>query len=315
MAETEYKKLLDSDCGEKAKHRLQLINLIGILNDKHDDATLAQHREQLVEACNLFREIEAEVETNSELKPFYPRLLEELDGCPPKQATPPNTLKADYDKAIELIDNNRHREALRLLKRIREKDDSYKDVNSRIREEQSKLQEEQSKLQEEQRKRKDQRLSDLKEEIKSLFVRGLYFEAQQQMENARELQASDPELAEIDQNIVDAIKNEGDELADAIDLFYSGKYADAQNQLKSFIENPHSPKIKALARFYQAAAMSGEYFLAGTENSGEKDVALTVFAQTTTDDPGFVPPLELVSPKIRDLFTEATNKNQDNKVK
>jgi hypothetical protein len=313
QARAEFTKLRDRSgwIGENARNYLQLIDEIARLNSKLGEARSAVLKNQFDKACALLLDIEASVQKTPDLNHFYKDIdswKEKSGGCRPIVVQPSDTLKADYEKALELKENGRRRDARSLLDQIRIKKPQYRDVEKLIREIDSEIEDEKNKS-------VDQRISEMKDKTKSLLAVGEFRSAWKLIKSARKLRLSDAELLKFEQEIRQAVQMEEAALTSAFDTFYSGKYLQAHEQLESFLKNPHSPTITALARFYQAAAIGSDYFLTGANNQEKKAIALKLFTQALKDDPQYSPQLNRISPKIVQLYAEATNKKSENSVK
>ncbi len=102
-----------------------------------------------------------------------------------------------------------------------------------------------------------------------------------------------------------AAASEDDALAAGISDFYAGNYVAAETRLAAY---PGSNDLRrALAHFYMGASKLTRYLLAGSP-TGEKqllDSAVSEFLQARRTQ-GFSAPQEFVSPKIIEVFQQAT---------
>jgi len=101
-------------------------------------------------------------------------------------------------------------------------------------------------------------------------------------------------------------QREDRELRDALADYYSGKYEQAYGALKAFLNSSHSVSITAFARFYAGAALGSKYYLSGGSDDVARNTAIQYFQQVAGEDPSYVPRWDALSPRIKELFMEAT---------
>jgi len=293
--------------GEQARSLRKTIEDIENNNTKQTNARIAIRRGKFAEACDLLREIQAAIDANKALKERYPDLnamKEQAGGCQPAPATPPpppppapDLLKPDYDKAIGLKDAGRLQEALTIFNSIRKSHPGYKDVDDMIGEIKQLL-----------NKSEDERFAELSKKAAQLLSGGDLLAARRQLNVAEANRPHDPRLKELHQQLDAASKAEENELADAISAFYGGQYEQAQNALDNFLRGRHSPPTIAFARFYKGAALGSQYFLSGGKDQAMKNAAMELFQQTLKDYPAYSPRWDALSSRIKDLYSEATQK-------
>jgi tetratricopeptide (TPR) repeat protein len=270
--------------GEQARNLLKLIDDITEINRKRQNAIIAIQRKNFAAACGLLSEIQVAVNADNLLKSRYPdlgSLKAQAGGCPAPEPPPPvvqapepvDTMKPLYNKAVNLMDEGKLPEALRIFKRIQKEAPGYKDVRTLIEE--------------------------LSQEVAG--------------KRAKPEKVSPPERAEVPKTEMapktnESRKREEIELAGALNAFYAGRYEQSFKALQDFLSRPHSVSMTSFARFYAGAALGSKYFLSGGKEEAARNDAIQLFQQTIKGDPTFSPRWDTVSPKIKDLFAEATRR-------
>lgn len=295
--------------GDESRNLIKTIDDINSNNTKLTNARISIQRGKFADACALLREIQAAIDANKALKQRYPD-LEALKvrsgGCqptPPLPSQPPDTAKADYEKAVLLKEQGRLREALTIFNRILKSHPGYTDVEGQIREVNQEISDSQKKNQ-------DDRVAELSRAVGQFLDDGDLRAARRELNVAEAVRPGDPGLKRLRQQIETALAKEENQLADGITAYYDGRYEQAQKALEEFLARRHSAPVTALARFYSAAALGSRFFLSGGKDEAMKNTALRMFQQTLKDDPGYSPRWDVVASRIRDLYSEANKKPQ-----
>jgi tetratricopeptide (TPR) repeat protein len=298
--------------GEEAKALIRTIDAINNNNTKLQNARIAITRGKFEEACGLLRDIQAAIDANKGLKERFPSLNDlktKAGGCPALPAPPPpppDTVKADYEKAVAQRDAGKLQDALVLFNRIRRSHPNYMDVDTQI----SEINQE---LIDNTKKSQDDKLAELLRSVSQSLTRGDLLGASRQLDRAEEMRPDDLRVKTQRQLIEKSLTAEKNEISNAIAAFYGGRYEEAQKTLEDFLGRPHSAFYMALARFYAGAALGSRFLLSGAKDESTKNAAMKMFEQTLKDDPGYSPRWDALSPKIKDLYAEATRRNPNSK--
>jgi tetratricopeptide (TPR) repeat protein len=276
-----------SSIGEQARALLKLIDDVSENNRKWQSARIAFQRRDNDSVCKHLLEIEAAVEANRSLKSRYPdlnSLKNQAGGCLPVALPPPpavsvqqpgservDPVKADYEKALKLMDDGKAAEALKILKKIQRSHKNYEDVNQLV---------------------------------EDLTGSG----GSQEKLQAQTARQPEQNTKKGRTQIEEASRKDKSDLVEAINAFYGGKYEQAVELLARFLERPHSGTITAFAHFYAGAAMGNKFYLSGQKDETSKRSAIQMFQQTLKADPNYMPRWDAVSPKIKDLYAESTRK-------
>lgn len=290
--------------GEEARNLIKTMDDVTSNNPKRQAAKVAIQRGRFQEACGYLRDIQAAVDANISLKGRYPDLSElkaKAGGCPAPAPEVPDTVKVDYGKAVALRDAARLQDSLVLFNRIAKSHPGYQDVDQQIREINQELSQNLKKSQ-------DERFAEHVAQAQQSMSVGDFRVARRELNAADALRRGDANVSRLQQQLEAAVKTEENELADAIAAFYGGQYEQAQRALESFLLRRHSPSLVALARFYQGAAVGSRFLLAGGKDETTRNAALQLFRQALKDDPAFSPRWDALSPRIKDLYQEATRK-------
>ena len=145
-------------------------------------------------------------------------------------------------------------------------------------------------------------------EARELLAAGESVEARLKVEEALSLQSSGPLLIEL-QDYLERQRQET-QLRLAVQSFYSGEYAESIAQLKGYLEEKPRPPFAPFAYFYLGASLASVTLM--SENAPDHALATAAehFRTSRHIDPGFIPPLETVSPRIRALFSQALIENR-----
>jgi len=298
--------------GEEAKALIRTIDAINNNNTKLQNARIAITRGKFEEACGLLRDIQAAIDANKGLKERFPSLNDlktKAGGCPALPAppsAPPDTVKVDYEKAVAQRDAGKLQDALVLFNRIRRSHPNYMDVDTQI----SEINQE---LIDNTKKSQDEKLAELLRSVSQSLTRGDLLGASRQLDRAEEMRPDDLRVKTQRQLIEKSLTAEKNEISNAIAAFYGGRYEEAQKTLEDFLGRPHSAFYMALARFYAGAALGSRFLLSGAKDESTKNAAMKMFEQTLKDDPGYSPRWDALSPKIKDLYAEATRRNPNSK--
>jgi tetratricopeptide (TPR) repeat protein len=207
---------------------------------------------------------------------------------------PPDPLLADYNKAVGLV-KTKPAEAEKALQKIYNEDKNYKDVSDLLKSVREDLQ------------NKD--FAALEQQAHNYSDKGDLQAALGKIDRAIALRANEVRLKDFRQQLLNRTDQEKGTLSSGIDAYYSGKYDDAKKKLTAFANAPHSPRVLALAHFYVGASAASEFYLGEQKDPARKEEARTSFSQAMKDAPQFSPDLTKLSPKIRNLFAEATAKS------
>ncbi len=290
--------------GDEARSLLKTIADINANNPKMQTAKVNIQRGRFKEACVYLREIQAAVDANMALKESYPELSAlkvQAGGCQAPAPEVPDTVKSDYEKAVSLRDAARLQEALTLFRGIARSHPGYQDVEQQIKEINQELSQNLKKSQ-------DERFAEHISQAERSLGNGEFRVARRELNAAEALRPSDSNVPRLKQQLEAAVSNEVNELGDALAAYYGGQYEQAQKALESFLLRRHSPSLVALARFYQGAAVGSRFLLAGAKDETNRNAALQLFRQTLKDDPAFLPRWDTLSPRIKDMYQEATRK-------
>jgi hypothetical protein len=122
------------------------------------------------------------------------------------------------------------------------------------------------------------------------------------------LRPGDPNLKNLRRRISEAQGKDDSELEKAITAFYSGNYDHAYKTLLDFDARPHSAAIASFARFYAGAALGSKYYLSGAKDENIKIAAFQMFQKAAKGESTYLPNWDIISPKIKVLYSEAINK-------
>jgi tetratricopeptide (TPR) repeat protein len=292
--------------GEEARNLIRTIDDINSNNKKKQSAELAIRRGKFENACSLLREIQAAVDANVALKERYPDLndmMSKAGGCPQAPVVEQPDPR-DYENALDLKNKGKLNQALEAFNRIEKSHPGYLDVKQQIEEVRQKIKMANLK------KTQDEQFAEQLAEAEQLLNSGDFNAAQGVLDAAEALRHADPKVNEMRQQLETAITNEENKLVEAVNSFYSGRYEQAQRALGDFLQVPHSPSVRALARFYQGAALGSRFFLGGGKDEEARGAAIQLFRQALKDDPSYSPHWDAISPKIRDLYLAATKQQQ-----
>ena len=289
--------------GDEAKALIKTIDDIEANNTKRTNVIIAIQRGRFPEACALIRDIQAAVEANKALRQRYTdlnSLREKAGGC---QVTPPvpeptDTSKPEYDRAMRLRENGRLTEALQILTKIRSSHPGYRDVESQIPQINKELKDIVTKGQ-------DERFADLSKACSQLLREGDCTSAVKQLKQAESLRPDDPGLKQLRRQIDDRLNADESELFNAVEAFYGGKYQESEKTLEAFLGRAHCQSAIALARFYAGAALGSRFLLSGGKDLALRDAAVKMFEQSVKGNPAYQPRWDAVSPKLKDLYSEA----------
>jgi tetratricopeptide (TPR) repeat protein len=207
---------------------------------------------------------------------------------------PPDPLLADYNKAVGLVKTN-PAAAEKMLQQISSQDKGYKDVAELLKSVRDDLQ------------NKD--FAALEQQAHNYSDKGDLQAALGKIDRAIALRANEVRLKDFKQQLLNRIDQERISLSSGIDAYYSGKYDQATKLLTAFANDAHSPRVLALAHFYVGASAASEFYLGQQKDSAKKEEARSSFSRAIKDAPQFSPDLTKLSPKIRNLFAEATAKS------
>jgi tetratricopeptide (TPR) repeat protein len=286
--------------GEDARRLIKLVDDIMSNNKKRENAIIAIARGNSAQACALLTQIKAAIDANKELASYYSDLSglkQKAGGCAPQEPQI-DPLLADYDKAQRLMEKKRFQEAIGILNRIRSTNARYRDIEQLIAETNQEINNDKKKSQ-------DDRFEELTKSAGQLLDEGDFRKARHKLNLALAMRPGDPSAKSIQQRIETGVGNEMNELSKGLVAFYDGRYAEAQKGLDEILRGKHSPSIMALTHFYAGAALSSEFLLAGGKDKSKKDAALKAFQQTLVADPGYAPRWDAVSPKIKQIYSEA----------
>jgi hypothetical protein len=267
-----------------------------------EQAKLALLKKDHDSACKLILQIDSSYPDLKDLKrqagecaapPPIPERLVVDNGRGQRSLPPSDPLLAEYNRALGLI-KSKPGEAERILQKLYAADKNYKDIDSLLKEVRDDLQ------------NKD--FAELEKQARSYLDKGDLQAALGKIDRTITLRPNESRLRDFKNLVLERLGNESSELSSGINTYYRGNYPEARKLLTTFLNNPHSPRLLAFARFYAGAAWVSEYYLTGQSDSAKKDEAKKAFSIVLKDSPQFSPDWTKVSPKIRPLFLEAAGK-------
>ncbi len=281
---------------EEAKKLLDDIQRTEKNRSLSEQARLRLLRKDSESACKLILQIDPNF-------PDFKDLKRQAGDCPSPEervqvpVVAPDPLLPDYNRAVGLV-RTKPAEAERALQKIYAADRNYKDVAELLRTLRSDLE------------TKD--FNELERQARNFLEAGDLQAALGKIDRAIALKPTEFRLRDFRQLLTDRLDKENRVLSSAIDAYYAGKYSEAKNALAAFANDPHSPRILALARFYAGASAASEYYLGGQSDAGKRDEARNAFSYALKNAPQFSPDLTKLSPKVRSLYLELTS-NQGKK--
>ncbi len=320
LAKQKAEQIRDSQgsVGERAKVILKLIDDITENNRRMQNARLAIQRKKLAEACGYLHDVQAAIDASSQLKNRYPDLnnLKSQASCTqpesPQETTlpaevkasapqpePADAAKSEYEQAVGLMKSGEYKEALVVLKRIQATHSGYKDVSELI----HKASQE---IERTEKMGKDARFADLMARANKLYAAGDFKAATRSLSQAEPLRPADRGMKDLRQQITDALKKDDGELEAAVNAFNGGNYDQAHKALLDFLARPHSAAATSCARFYAGAALAGKYFISGSKDDSSRTAAIQMFQLSAKGDAVYSPQWNSISPKIKNLYVEAT---------
>jgi len=140
-------------------------------------------------------------------------------------------------------------------------------------------------------------------EARTALASGQYVAA---VEKLRAAEVLDPANSEIHSLLTQAQEKASEQpLREGLKFYLQGNYDEAEQQLSTYIENS-GPKLQ-LAYFFRGASHASRYFLSGTADASQKDLAFADFQALKKSPQAFKPPTNYVPSKILSLYTQATS--------
>lgn len=309
----------EDQIGEDAKALLRSINLIELNNKRYREANVAIARKQFDAACTLLREIEAADSSFSGLSGAKAR----AGGCPVIEEPVIDALKPEYEEAKSLLEKEKYAEARDKLKAILAEDPEYGDAADLLRQAENKIKEiEKEKAAAEQAaagKAAEKKAAEKKAAAKRAAVEkkpAAEIPAQpSDLQAAQDKSSTEPKAApeaesEDDAELLSQKASEAEKelLLIGMDFFYADNLEQARKILTDFTNSGHPPKLAALASFYLGATIITEYLLDGANDQKKKTEGMLSFSQAIQHDQSFSPPWNALSPKIREIYIEATGR-------
>jgi hypothetical protein len=256
-------------------------------NQLREEAVVKINYRQFDLACEKIREIQS---TESDY-PELPDLLRKAEGCVRN-----DLMNTKHAEAKKLLEENRLKEAQATLNEIRSANSDYpglKDLQSEI---DGGLEGEYEKA---------GRFLEQRNWNKASGVLRRIMEVNPGYKDATALLSKSDTEARKEQEIIQATNAEAT-LLTAIESFYSGKYEKARLDLEAFVKDSRWPRLRAIGRFYLAAAILSQYFLSGATEEKRKVEAIAVFRQQVKDYSSFQPPWDSISPKIKAAYDQVS---------
>ena len=152
---------------------------------------------------------------------------------------------------------------------------------------------------------KSRTVNQLAGEARELAAAGDLSSALQKIEEALGLDESAPQLMDLQQELGERLEQEETRLREAVQSYYTGHYAEAIARLRGYLGERHRPRFAATASFFLGASLVSVSLRSKEGVPSDLDAARQQFRESRQTDPGFVAPLESVSPKVRAVFSEA----------
>lgn len=225
------------------------------------------------------------------------QLLSEID-----QALGRQKLARGYEDAQESIREAKWSRALRQLEAIQRLDGNYRDVRDLLRQVNRKISEASGKREFESRY----------QFALKRFRDGNLREARQAVEQALRIDGSHREARLLKDRIEERSIRERDTLETALTAFSAGGYEQCEKTLREFIKEPRSDRFMALSYFYLGASILSQSLLDGVEDEEPLRIAKQFFGKAKQVDPYFEPIWDTISPKVREVFVQASDDDGSN---